>query len=105
MERMKASDFDQRALDWYDEYAHGRLSRRDFAQRIATLAIGGLTAETLIQSLTPNYTWAQQIPTDDSRIKTETFEYESPKGGGKLNGHLARPAIENKSFPAVLVIH
>ncbi len=104
-ERKKASDFDQRALDLYDDYAHGRLSRRDFAQRIAVLAVGGLTAESIIQSLTPNYAWAQQVAMEDPRIKTETYEFDSPKGGGKISGHMARPAIGKSRFPAVVVIH
>ena len=104
MERKQASDFDQRALDLYDDYAHGRLSRRDFAQRIAAITVGGVTAETLIACLTPNYAWAQQVAPDDTRIKTESFEYDSPKGGKKIRGLLARPAKEGK-FPAVLVIH
>ncbi len=104
MERKKASDFDQRALDLYDDYAHGRISRRDFAQRIAAVTVGGVTAEALIASLTPNYAWAQQIPPDDARIRTEPFEYESPKGGKKIRGLLASPAKDGK-FPAVLVIH
>ncbi len=105
MNRKKASDFDQRALDLYDDYAHGRLSRREFSQRIAGIAAAGMTAEVIIDSLTPNYAWAQQIPPDDTRIKTERFEYSSPKGGGKIKGLLARPAKENSKFPAVLVIH
>ena len=98
MERKKASDFDQRALDLYDDYAHGRISRRDFAQRIAAVTVGGVTAEALIASLTPNYAWAQQIPPDDARSRTEPFEYESPKGGKKIRGLLARPAKDGK-FP------
>jgi carboxymethylenebutenolidase len=105
MERKKASDFDQRALDLYDDYAHGRLSRRDFAQRLATVTVGGITAEALISSLTPNYAWAQQVAPDDARIRTETFQFDSPKGGGKISGLLARPAKDNAKFPAVLVIH
>ncbi len=104
MERKKASDFDQRALDLYDDYAHGRISRRDFAQRIAAVTVGGVTAETLISSLSPNYAWAQQVAPDDARIRTESFEYESPKGGKKIRGLLSRPANAGK-FPAVLVIH
>ncbi len=104
MERKKASDFDQRALDLFDDYAHGRISRRDFAQRIAAVTVGGVTAEALIASLTPNYAWAQQIAPDDARIRTEPFEYESPKGGKKIRGLLARPAKDGK-FPTVLVIH
>lgn len=105
MDRKKASDFDQRALDLYDDYAHGRLNRRDFAQRIAMLTMGTLTAEALIASLTPNYAWAQQVAADDKRIKTEKFEYASPKGGGKITGLLAIPAKDSAKFPAVLVIH
>jgi carboxymethylenebutenolidase len=104
MERKKASDFDQRALDLYDEYAHGRLSRRDFAQKVAAITVGGVTAESLIDSLTPNYAWAQQIAPNDPRIRAESFEYDSPKGGKKIRGLMARPAKEGK-FPAVLVIH
>ena len=38
MKRMKASDFDQRALDLNDDFAHGRISRRDFAQRSVSQA-------------------------------------------------------------------
>ena len=105
MDRRKASDFDQRALDLYDDYAHGRLSRRDFAQRIAAVTMGGLTAEVLIESLMPNYALAQQVAPDDARIQAETYEYDSPKGGGKIRGLLARPAKADAKFPAVLVIH
>ena len=104
MKRMKASDFDQRALDLYDDFAHGRISRRDFAQRIAAITVGGVTAETLIESLTPNYAWAQQVAPDDVSIRAESFEYDSPKGGKTIRGLLARPAKVGK-FPAVLVIH
>ena len=105
MERKKATDFDQRALDLYDDYAHGRLTRRDFAQRLTAFAAAGITAELLIESLTPNYAWAQQVAPDDKRIKTERFEYDSPKGGGKLKGLLAYPAKDGAKFPSVLVIH
>jgi carboxymethylenebutenolidase len=105
MQRKKASDFDQRALDLYDDYAHGRISRRDFAQRIATVTLGSMTAEAVISSLAPNYAWAQQVAPDDPRIVAQTYEYASPKGGGKISGALARPAKEGQKFPAVVVIH
>ncbi|MEQ1826753.1 MAG: dienelactone hydrolase family protein [Pirellula sp.] len=104
MDRRKASDFDQRALDLYDDFAHGRISRRDFAQRLAVITVGGVTAEQLIESLSPNYAWAQQVAPNDPRIQADTIEYDSPKGGKKIKGLLARPAKEGK-FPAVLVIH
>ena len=105
MDRQKASDFDPKALQLYDEFVHGRISRREFSQRIATFAVAGITAESLINALAPNYAWAQQIDPKDARIKTERFSYESPKGGGKVTGLLARPATDGTKFPAVLVVH
>ncbi len=104
MQRKKASDFDQELLDLYDDYAHGRLTRRGFAEQASKFAIGGLSVSALIESLSPNYAWAQQVAPDDARIKSETFDYSSPKGGGLMQGYLAYPA-EGEKFPAVLVVH
>lgn len=105
MKRKQASDFDQALLDLYDDYAHGRIDRRGFLQAAARFAVGGLTAEALLTSLTPNYAWAQQVAKDDARIKTEYLEYASPKGAGKMRGYMARPAELSGKLPAVLVIH
>lgn len=104
MERKPASQFDQKVLDLYDDFAHGRLSRREYIARISAFAVGGLSVETLLQSLSPNYAWAEQVKPDDPRIKTETIAYASPKGAGEMKGLLAYPAMGDK-FPAVLVIH
>src|SRR6478609_8740213 len=104
MDREQAKDFDQELLDLYDDYAHGRLSRRDFARKAAVFAVGGITAEALLERLSPNYALAQQVAPDDARIHAEYVTYESPKGGGKIRGLLARPKGEGK-YPAVLVIH
>lgn len=105
MDRRHAADFDQRVLDLYDDYAHGRITRRDFYQRAAAFVAAGMTAEALLQSLSPNYAWAEQVAKDDPRIRTETLTYDSPKGGGKITGLLAHPAKTGEKFPAVLVIH
>lgn len=104
MERKKASDFDQRVLDLYDDYAHGRITRRDFAQRTAGIVAAGVSVEAVLSSLMPNYAQAQQVSKDDPRIRTETITYESPKGGKQISGLLAMPA-KGEKFPAVLVIH
>ncbi|EMI44308.1 dienelactone hydrolase family protein [Rhodopirellula sp. SWK7] len=102
--RTTAKDLDQGLLDLYDDYAHGRLTRRDYVKRLTAFAVGGLTVETLEQTLAPNYALAEQVSADDPRIKTETIEYASPQGGGTIKGLLARPAT-GESFPAVVVIH
>lgn len=104
MERPKPTEFDQHVLDLYDDYAHGRMSRREYIKRLGAFAVGGLTVEALLSALSPNYAWAEQVKPDDPRIKTETIEYDSPKGAGKMKGLLAWPA-EGDQFPAVLVIH
>ena len=104
MNRKQASELDQEVLDIYDDYAHGRLDRREYVKRLAAFAVGGLTVESLLQNLSPNYAWAQQVAPTDERIKTETITYASPDGAGEMKGLLARPA-EGEKFPAVLVIH
>ncbi len=104
MERKSASEFDQKVLDLYDDYAHGRLNRRDYIKQLGAFAVGGLTVEGLLASLSPNYSWAEQVKPDDPRIKTERITYDSPDGAGKMKGLLAWPAKGDK-FPAVLVIH
>ena len=104
MERKQPSEIDQQVLDLYDDYAHGRLDRREYIKRLGAFAIGGVTVEALLTSLTPNYARAQQVKPDDARIKTETVTYPSPEGAGKMKGLLARPAKGDR-FPAVVVIH
>ena len=92
MKRKQAADYDQELLDLYDDYAHERITRRDFLQGAAKFAVAGLTAEALLRSLSPNYAWAQQVAKDDERINTEYLEYASAKGAGTMRGYLARPA-------------
>jgi carboxymethylenebutenolidase len=58
----------------------------------------------LFDMLRPNYAWAQQVPKDDARIRTETVTVPSPMGNGSIKGYLVRPASGSK-FPAVIVIH
>jgi carboxymethylenebutenolidase len=105
MERKKASDFDQEVLNLFDQYVHGQLDRRGFLDRASKFAIGGLTAGMLLDALTPNFAAAQQVPKDDKRLKTESIEYPSPQGSGKMRGYLARPAGASGKLPGVLVVH
>jgi carboxymethylenebutenolidase len=105
MERKKASDFPQELLDQFDLYVHGDISRREFLDRANKYAVGGLTATAIWDSLRPNYAFAQQVPMDDARIKTERATLQSPKGNGSINGYYARPAKDAGKLPGVLVIH
>jgi carboxymethylenebutenolidase len=104
MERRKASDYPQEVLDLFDGYVHGTMNRREFLDRAGKYAVGGFTAVAMLESLKPNFAWAQQVPADDKRIRTERVDYQSPQGSGNMRGYLARPAKGGK-HPAVLVIH
>lgn len=105
MERRQAKDFPQELLDLFDLYVHGEIGRRDFLDGAKKFASGGVTATAIWESLRPNYAWAQQIPKDDPRIKTEHVTVESPAGNGNIKGYLVRPANSVSKLPAVLVVH
>lgn len=105
MERKKASDFPPEVLKLFDGYIHGAISRRDFLDRAAKYAVGGFTAAAMLESLAPNYAFAQQVAKDDPRIKTEYLTYPSPQGSGTVRGYFARPANASGRLPGVVVIH
>ncbi|MEP7063303.1 MAG: dienelactone hydrolase family protein [Betaproteobacteria bacterium] len=105
MERKQATDFPPEVLKLFDGYIHGNLARRDFLDRAAKYAVGGLTAAAMLESLSPNYALAQQVPKDDVRIKSEYLTYPSPNGSGTVRGYFARPANASGKLPGVLVIH
>jgi carboxymethylenebutenolidase len=104
LDRKKASDFHPEVLKLFDGYVHGSLSRRDFLDRAAKYAVAGVSAAGLLEALSPNFAWADQVKKDDPRIRAEYAEYDAPKGTGRMRGYLARPAKNGKA-PSVIVIH
>jgi carboxymethylenebutenolidase len=105
MERKRASDYPPEVLKLFDRYVHGWMSRRDFLDNASKYAVGGFTATAMLESLRPNYAFAQQVPKDDARIKTEYLTYPSPQGSGTMRGYFARPANAAEKLPGVVVIH
>ena len=104
MERKQAGDFDQELLDLYDHYAHGLIERREFLDKAAKFAVGGMTAAVLLETLSPNYALAKQVEDNDPRIRGEYITYQSPNGHGKINGYLVHPAGKGRRG-GVVVIH
>ena len=105
LERKKASDYPQELLNLFDRYVHGELDRRGFLDQARHFATAGLTAAAILESLQPNYAWAQQVPKGDSRLKVDYATVPSPEGNGSIRGYLARPANPAGKLPGVLVIH
>ncbi len=95
----------QEAFDWYDEYAHGLISRRAFLDRLAGLSAAGFSMAVLLPALMPNYALAEQVSFNDEDI-TPTYEkFESPLGHGEGRGYLVRPSALEDTAPVVLVVH
>ena len=73
MERKNAEEFDPELLDLYDQYVHGAVDRRQFLDRASRFALGGVTAAALLETLSPHYAWAEQVPANDSRSMIPAF--------------------------------
>jgi carboxymethylenebutenolidase len=102
---ISANEIPQEAFDWYDEYAHGDIDRRTFLQRLGTLAIAGLTVNSLAAALIPNYALAEQVSFNDPAIKASYQNFASPKGHGEGRGYLVTPSNMDEPLPTVLVVH
>jgi carboxymethylenebutenolidase len=105
MERKKASDFPAEVLKLFDGYVHGMIDRREFLDGAGKFAVGGFTAAAMLESLRPNFAFAQQVAKDDARLKTDYLTYPSPQGSGTMRGYFARPAKPDGKLPGVVVIH
>ncbi|MGZ3925169.1 MAG: dienelactone hydrolase family protein, partial [Flavisolibacter sp.] len=71
MSEIKKEDIKQEVFDLYDDYAHSRIDRRTFVQRLSIYAVGGLTVSSLMSFLMPDYKGAIQIQANDPRVKSE----------------------------------
>lgn len=105
MKEIKKEDINQEVFDLYDDYAHNRVSRRLFLDKLSTYAVGGLTLPALLGFISPDYVKKIQIKQDDPRLKSEFITYDSPKGGGSIKALLSRPADANEKLPGIVVVH
>jgi carboxymethylenebutenolidase len=99
------------AVELYNEFIHGGMSRRTFMNRVQRFAVGGLAASTIIEALMPNYALGQQVSRTDERIKATYETVPSPKGNGSIKGYFVRPvSADTRSetatkLPGVIVVH
>ncbi len=105
MKALKKEDIDPEIFKLYDDYAHNKIERRDFIEKLSLYAVGGLTIPSLLSFMMPNYLDNLLVKTNDPRIKTEYITYESSKGGGKIKGLLAKPIDAKGKLPGVIVAH
>lgn len=99
----------QEVFDLYDLYAHNKLSRREFIDKLSRYAVGGLTVPALLDYLMPEYKRSALTTPDDPNLVSEMIEYDSPRGGGKIEGLLSVPLNVAKndraSVGGIVVVH
>lgn len=105
MQPLKKEDISQEIFDLYDDYAHNKIDRRQFVEKLSLYAIGGLTVTSLLSFITPNYLDNVMIKPDDPNLDSGYITYESPKGGGTIKGLLSKPKGTTGKLPGVIVVH
>jgi len=99
------------AVELYNLFIHGVISRRAFMDGVQKFAVGGLAVATLIEALMPNYALGQQVSKTDDRIKATYETVPSPNGNGSIKGYLVRPASADTrsetpvKLPGIIVVH
>lgn len=102
MNKHPGQKLDQAVIDLYDNFTHGHISRRDFFDRLTSMAGSAGAATALYTSLRPDYAKAAIVAPDDARLASEKIVFETPHG--KVSGTLVRLKDKAKR-PAVMVIH
>ena len=105
MKKITKEDISQEIFDLYDDYAHNKIERRQFIEKLSVFAVGTLTLPSLLSFITPDYVNSITIKKDDPRIISEYLTYDSPKGGGKIKGLLSKPSKIRKKIPGVIVVN
>lgn len=102
---IRKEDIKQEVFDLYDDYAHNRINRRDFMQKLSVYAAGTVTVASLMSFLMPDYEGRIQIKPGDPGLKSEYINYQSPKGGGTIKALLSMPADAKTTLGGIVVVH
>jgi len=105
MKLLKKEDISQEVFDLYDYYAHNKIDRRQFVEKLSLYAVGGITVSSLLSFITPDYINTLLVKPDDDRIDSKYINYESPKGGGSIKGLLSKPNKVKGKLPGIVVVH
>ena len=105
MKNLKKEDISQDIFDLYDDYAHNKLNRRQFVEKLSLYAVGGVTVSSLLSFMSPNYIDSLLVKPNDPDLDSKYITYDSPKGGGAIKGLLSKPKDITIKLSGVIVIH
>ena len=105
MKMLRKEDIKQEVFDLYDAYAHNKIQRRDFVQKLSVYAVGGITVASLMGFLMPNYETTFLVDKNNPDLDSEFITYNSPKGGGEIKALLSKPKSADGKLPGIVVVH
>ncbi len=105
MKKLTKADINQEVFDLYDDYAHNKIERRQFMEKLSLYAVGGITIPSLLSFMMPNYIDSILVKPNDPRIQSDYITYNSPKGGGEIKGLLSKPTGSKEKLPGIIVVH
>ena len=105
MKKLKKEDIKQEVFDLYDEYAHNKIQRREFMEKLSLYAVGGITVASLLSFILPNYEDTLLVDKNDPKLQSDYITYNSPKGGGEIKGLLSMPKDAKGKLPGIVVVH
>lgn len=105
MKPLKKEDIKQEVFDLYDDYAHNKIDRRQFVEKLSIYAVGGITVGSLLSFVSPNYMDTLLVQPNDDRLDSKFITYDSPKGGGQIKGLLSKPKDAEGKLPGIVVVH
>lgn len=105
MKSLRKEDIKQEVFDLYDAYAHNKLERRDFVQKLSMYAVGGITVPSLMSFLMPDYETTLLVDKNNPDLDSGFITYDSLKGGGEIKALLSKPKSANEKLPGIVVVH
>jgi carboxymethylenebutenolidase len=99
------------AVELYNLFIHGVISRRAFMDGLQKFTVGGLAVAAMMDALLPNYAQGQQVSKTDDRIKATYETVPSPQGNGSIKGYFVRPVSADtrnpmpSKLPGIIVVH
>ncbi|MBD0830713.1 dienelactone hydrolase family protein [Aestuariibaculum sediminum] len=105
MKPLRKEDIQQEVFDLYDDYAHNKIDRRQFVEKLSVFAVGGITITSLLSFISPNYVDTLLVDPKDSKLNSDYITYESPQGGGTIKGLLSMPKKTKEKLPGIIVVH
>ena len=83
---LKKEDISQEVFDLYDDYAHNKMDRKEFLQKLSLYAVGAITLPALLSFISPNYIDSILVDANDPRLNSEFITYDYLKNHKDCTG-------------------